>query len=125
MGIQRGDELLFCLLPQRSYDTGQPPHFQRQLLAPSQAGKPSYRITGTSLDSLVLGEAQRCSLSEAKFFVSAAVYAHEPIMKRLPPGAAEPVGRKKAGLVAARRGGVLRRIQVLAWEKEDGTMRQY
>lgn len=70
-----------------------------------------------------------CSLSDADFFVLAAVYAHEPIMKRLPPGAAEPVacqvGRKKAWLahVVARRDVVLRRIQLLAWEKEDGTIR--
>lgn len=62
--------------------------------APETNRQPSYRITGTSLDSSVLEEAQRmralCSLSDAVFLVPAAVYAHEPIIKRL-PGAAEAV----------------------------------
>lgn len=95
--IQRGGESLhvfFCLQLLR-YRAATAFSTTAQLLAPPNRNRqPSFRITGTSLDSSVLGEAQRmralCSLSDADFLVLAAVYAHEPIIKRL-PGAAEPV----------------------------------
>lgn len=82
--------MYFVCLPQAPTILG-----SHRIFNNSSASSASYRITGTSLDSLVLGEAQRmralCSLSDADFLVLAAVYAHEPIIKRLPPGAAEPV----------------------------------